>query len=214
MGQVQSDFPIAVTTDFVATDKALEKATQGFTGVSKLPFTKPQLESMDDHLVDWFSQYTARHAFAVALAGIQRKRGIESVRDDNAQAFYADLEARISAIIASSATPVVLVAAGLRADYLSPYRLPEDGDIPAGFVIRPPHHAERALHATVNGVEVYSVPMTSSRYLVLPKEWLSTLRYQRRQGDIGISLVSKSGGVGKLDITFEFGCEFVAPHAD
>jgi hypothetical protein len=210
----RSAFSIAVTTDFVMTDETLEKASQSFAGVSKLPFTKPQLESMDDHLVDWFSQYTARHVFAVALAGLQRKRGIESVRDDNAQAFYADLEARISAIIASGAVPVVLVAAGLHEHYLSPYRLPEDGDIPADFVIRPPHHAERGLHATVNGVEVYSVPMTSSRYLVLPKEWLSTLRYQRRQGDIGISLVSKNKDVGKLDITFEFGCEFVAPDVD
>lgn len=210
----RSDFPIAVTTDFIATDEALEKASQGFTGVSKLPFTKPQLESLDDHLVDWFSQYTARHAFAVALAGIQRKRGIEPVRDDNAQAFYADLEARISAIIASGSTPVVLVAVGRRTDYLSPYRLPEDGDVPAGFVIRPPDHPERALNATVNGIKVYSVPMSASRYLVLPKEWLSTLRYQKRQGDIGLSLVSKNEAVGKLDITFEFGCEFVAPHAD
>lgn len=209
-----SNFPIGVTTNFVATDDALEKASQGFTGVSKLPFTKPPLESMGDQLVDWFSQYTARHAFVVALAEIQRKRGIEPIRDDNAQAFYADLGARMSAIIASGSTPVVLVAAGRRADYLSPYRLPEDGDVPAGFVIRPPDHPERALHATVNGVEVYSVPMNSSRYLVLPKEWLFTLRYQRRQGDIGLSLVSKNEAVGKLDITFEFGCEFVAPHAD
>ncbi len=210
----RSDFPIAVTTDFVATDAVLEKASQSFTGVSKLPFTKPQLESMDDHLVSWFSQYTARHAFAVALAGIQRKRGIEPVRDDNAQAFYADLEARMSSIIASGLAPVVLVASGRRADYLSPYRLPEDGDVPAGFAIRPPDNPERGLHATVNGVEVYSVPMSSSRYLVLPKEWLSTLRYQKRQGGMGLSLISKNGAVGKLDLTFEFGCEFVSPHAD
>ncbi|WP_342129425.1 hypothetical protein [Hydrogenophaga sp. OTU3427] len=210
----QSDFPIAVTTDFVATDEILETASQSFSGVSKLPLTRLQLENMDEHLVDWFSQYTARHAFAVALAGIQRKRGIEPVRDDNAQAFYADLEARMSSIIASGWTPVVLVVAGRRADYLSPYRLPEDGDVPAGFVIRPPDHPERGLHATVNGVEVYSVPMSSSRYLVLPKEWLSTLRYQRRQGDVGLSLLSKNEAAGKLDITFEFGCEFVVPHAD
>ncbi len=212
--QERSDFPIAVTTEFVATHEALEKASLGFTGVSKLPFTEPQLESLDDHLIGWFSQYTARHAFAVALADIQRKQGIEPVRDDNAKAFYADLEARMSSIIASGWTPVVLVATGRRADYLSPYRLPEDGDVPAGFVIRPPDHPKRALHATVNGVEVYSVPMSSSRYLVLPKEWLSTLRYQRKQGDIGLSLVHKNEAVGKLDITFEFGCEFVAPGAD
>jgi hypothetical protein len=210
----RSEFPIGVTTDFVATDEALEKASQGFTGVSKLPFTKPQLESLDDHLVEWFSQYTARYAFAVALAGIQRKRGVEPVRDDSAQAFYADLEARMSAVIASGSTPVVLVAAGRRADYLSPYRLPEDGDMPAGFVIRPPDHPARGLHATVNGVEVYSIPISSSRYLVLPREWLSTLRYQRRQGNIGLSLASKKEAMGKLDITFEFGCEFVAPDAD
>jgi len=210
----QSEFPISATTDFVATDELLEKASQGFTGVSKLPFTNPQLETLDDQLVDWFSRYTARHAFAVALARMQRKRGIEPVRDDNAEAFYTDLEARMSAVIANGSTPVILVASGRRADYLSPYRLPEDGDVPAGFVIRPPDNPERGLHATVNGVEVYSVPMSSSRYLVLPKEWLKTLRFQRRQGDTGLSVLVENEAAGKVDITFEFGCEFVAPPVD
>lgn len=120
----------------------------------------------------------------------------------------------MSSIIASGWTPVVLVAAGRRADYLSPYRLHEDGDVPPGFVIRPPDHSERGLHATVNGVEVYSVPMSSSRYLVLPKEWLSRLRYQIRQGGVGLTLVSKNEAAGKIDITFEFGCEFVGPLAN
>lgn len=206
----QTEFPIAVTTDFVETDEVLEAARQGFTGVSKLPFTSPQLEALDDHLVHWFSQYTARHVFAVALARLQRKLGIEPVRDDHADAFYADLEARIATVVAEGWTPAILVASGRRADYLSPYRLPEDGDVPLGMVIRPPERPERGLHATVNGVEVYAVPMSSSRYLVLPKEWLKTLRYQQRQEATGLSVYAENEAVGKVDITFEFACEFAA----
>lgn len=210
----QTEFPIAVTTDFVATDEVLEKASQGFTGVSKLPFTNPQLETMDDHLVRWVSQYTARHAFAIALARLQRKLGIEPVRDDHADAFYADLEARISAVVVEGWTPAILVASGRRADYLSPFRLPEDGDVPAGVVIRPPDNPERGLRATVNGVEVYAVPMSASRYLVLPKEWLKTLRYQSRQAATGLTVQAESRAEGKLDITFEFACEFAAPSSE
>lgn len=101
----QTEFPIAVTVDFVATDEVLETARQGFTGVSKLPFTDPQLETLDDQFVHWFSQYTARHAFAVALARLQRKLGIEPVRDDHADAFFADLEARIATVVAEGWTP-------------------------------------------------------------------------------------------------------------
>lgn len=209
----QTEFPCAATTDFVATDEILESASQSFTGVSKLPFTNPQLETLDDHLVRWFSQYTARHALAVALARLQRKRGIEPVRDDHADAFYADLEARIAAIVAEGWTPAVLVASGRRADYLSPYRLPEDGDVAAGFVIRPPDRPERGLHATVNGVEVYSVPMHQSRYLVLPKEWLKTLRFQLRQAATGFSVRAEIAAPGKLDVTLEFACEFAEPSA-
>jgi hypothetical protein len=207
----QTEFPIAVTADFVPTDEVLEKASQSFAGVSKLPFTSPQLETLDDHLVRWFSQYTARHAFAVAVERLQRKLGIEPVRDDHAEAFYADLEARIDAVVADGWTPAVLVALGRRADYLSPYRLRDDGDVPEGFVIRRPDNPERGLHATVNGVEVYAVPMSSSRYLVLPKEWLKTLRFQRRQAATGLAVQVESAGVGKLDIKFEFACEFAAP---
>ena len=206
-----TEFPIAVTTDFLATDQVLENASQGFSGVSKLPFTNPQLETMDDHLVRWFSRYTARHAFAIALARLQRKFGIEPVRDDHAEAFYADLEAQTSAVVAEGWTPAILVASGQRADYLSPYRLPEDGDVPPGFVIRPPDNPERGLHASVNGVDVYAVPMSASRYLVLPKEWLKTMRYQSRQAATGVSVQAKEREEGKLDITFEFACEFAAP---
>ena len=206
----QNEFPIAATTEFVATDEVLEAARQRFTGVSKLPFTSPQLETLDDHLVHWFSQYTARHVFAVALAGLQRTHGIEPVRDDHADAFYADLTARIATVVADGWTPAILVASGRRADYLSPYRLPEDGTVPLGMVIRPPENPERGLHATVNGVEVFAVPMSSSRYLVLPKEWLKTLRYQQRQGATGISVHAENEAVGKVDMTFEFACEFAA----
>lgn len=77
--ETQTEFPLALTTDFVATNNVLDPATQGFTGVSKLPFTSPQLETLDDHLVHWFSQYTARQAFAKAVAKLQRKLGIEPV---------------------------------------------------------------------------------------------------------------------------------------
>lgn len=207
----QTEFPIAATTDFVPTEEVLESASQGFTGVSKLPFTNPQLETLDDHLVRWFSQYTARHALAVALARLQRKLGIEPVRDDQADAFYVDLEARIAAVVAEGWTPAVLVALGRGADYLSPYRLPEDGDVAAGFVIRPPDSPKRGLQATVNGVEVYSVPMHQSRYLVLPKECLKTLRFQLRQGATALSVQAESADSGKMDITFEFACEFAVP---
>lgn len=206
----KTEFPIALTSEFVATDDVLESARQGFTGISKLPFTKPPLEALDDHLVQWFSQYTARHAFATALARLQRKLGIEPIRDDHAAAFYVDLQARISAVTAEGWTPAILVASGRRADYLSPYRLPEDSDLPAGFVIRPPDNPERGLHAMVNGVGVYSVPMSSSRYLVLPEEWLKTLRYQKQQGVAGISVHANNEAKGKVDIIFEFACEFVA----
>jgi hypothetical protein len=209
-----TEFPIAVTTDFVATDKVLEKASQGFTGVSKLPFTKPPLEAMDDHLVRWISQYTARHAFSIALARLQRRLRIEPVRDDHAEAFYADLEARIASLVSEGWTPVILVASGRRTDYLSPYRLPEDGDVPAGVVIRRPDNPERGLHATVNGVEVYAVPMSSSRYLVLPKEWLKTLQYRSQAGATGLMVQAVGGAEGKLDITFEFACEFAAPSSE
>lgn len=205
-----TEFPIAVTTDFVATDEVLETARQRFTGVSKLPFTNPPLEMLDDHLVSWFSEYTARHVFAVALAKLQRKLGIESVRDDHADAFYADLEVKIADVVTEGWTPVILVASGRRSDYLSPYRVPEDGDVPAGIVIRPPETPVRGLHAMVNGVEVYAVPMSSSRYLVLPKEWLKTLRYQQRQGTNGLSVHAENEAAGKVDITFEFACEFAA----
>lgn len=209
----QTEFPIAVTADFVPTDDVLDIASQSFTGVSKLPFTSPQLETLDDHLVHWFSQYTASYAFAVALARLQRKLGIEPVRDDHAEAFYADLKARIDAVVDAGHTPLVLVASGRRADYLSPYRLPEDGDVPAGFVIRPPDNPERGLHATVNGVEVYAVPMGTSRYLVLPKEWLKTLRYQRQQGGFGVAVSTEEKAVGKVDLTFQFACEFAGASA-
>ena len=206
----QAEFPIAVTTDFVATDDVLETTRQRFTGVSKLPFTNPRLETLDDHLVLWFSRHTAHIAFSVALSRLQRKRGIEPVRDDNADAFYADLDARIATVKAEGWTPIVLFAVDRRLDYLSPYRLPEEGKVPAGMVIRPPDTSVRGLRATVNGVEVYAVPMSSSRYLVLPKEWLKTLRYQRRQGVIGLSVHAENEGAGKVDITFEFACEFAA----
>jgi hypothetical protein len=206
-----TEFPIAVTSNFVATDEALETDRQGFTGVLKLPFTNPPLETLDAHLVRWFSQYTARYAFAVALSRLQRKLGIEPVRDDKADAFYADLEARISSLIAQNWTPVVLVASGQRKDYLSPYRLREDGGAAEGFVIRPPDNPARGLYATVNGVDVYSVPMHRSRYLVLPMEWMQTLRFQRRQADTGFAARAESSAAEKVDITFEFACEFVTP---
>ncbi len=207
----QTEFPIAATTDFAATDEVLESAHQSFTGVSKLPFTNPQLEKLDDHLVRWFSQYTARHALAVALARLQRRLGIEPVRDDNAAAFYTDLEAKISAVVDAGWTPTILVASGRRADYLSPYRLPEDGEIADGFVIRPPDSPARGLHATVNGIEIYSVPMHQSRYLVLPKEWLKTLRFQLREAANGFSIQADIGNPGKVDITLEFACEYADP---
>jgi hypothetical protein len=207
----QTEFPIAATTEFVATDEVLESNRQSFNGVSKLPFTNPQLEMLDDHLVSWFSQYTARHVFAVALARLQRKLGIEPVRDDHPDAFYADLDARIGALISEGWTPVILVASGRRADYLSPYRLPEDGDVATGFTIRPPDSPQRGLHATVNGVEVYSVPMHQSRYLVLAKESLKTLRFQLRQANTGFSVQAEGAVSGKVDITFEFACEFTVP---
>lgn len=203
-------FPIAVTTDFVATDDVLESASQRFTGVSKLPFTKPQLETLDEQLVHWLSQHTAHRAFTVALEKLQRNLGIEPVRDDHADAFYGDLDARISAVIAAGWTPVILVASGRRADYLSPYRLPEDGDVPSGFSIRPPERTERGLHATVNGVEVYAVPMSASRYLVFPKEYLQTLRYQELPSRIGVMVHAKNESRGKFDISVDFACEFVA----
>jgi hypothetical protein len=210
----QTEFPIAATTDFISTDDALETASQSFTGVSKLPFTNPPLETLDDHLVRWFSQYTALHAFAVALARLQRKFGIEPVRDDHVDAFYADLEAKIAAVLAEGWTPVILVASGLRTDYLSPYRLPEDGNVPAGFVICPPEKPGRGLHATVNCVEVYVVSMSSNRYLVLPKEWLKTLRYQQQKTDTGLSVCAENEVAGRIDIMFEFACEFAVPLKD
>lgn len=203
-------FPIAVTIDFVATDEVLEFARQSFTGVSKLPFTNPRLEMLDEHLVHWFSQHTAHRAFAFALAKLQSKLGIEPVRDDHADAFYADLDARISAVNAAGCTPVILVASGRRADYLSPCRLPEDGDVPSGFSIRPPERKKRGLYATVNGVEVYAVPMSSSRYLVVPKEYLKILRYQEQPGAIGVMVHAKNESRGKCDIWVDFACEFVA----
>lgn len=206
-----SEFPLVVTADFVATDEQIETGRQSFSGVSKLPFTTPPLEELDDQLLGWFSRYTARYVFASALNKLQRKQGIEPIRDDHADAFYADLKSRIDAVEASGQTPIVLVAEGRRVDYLSPYRLPEDGDVPAGFVIRPPNDRESGFHALVNGIEVYAVPMNGNRYLVLPKEWLKTMRFQRKQVDAGLSVTAESKAKGKLDITFEFACEFVTP---
>lgn len=207
----QTEFPIELTASFVATDDALETARQVFTGVSKLPFTSPQLETLDGNLVSWFGEYTARQAFATALARLQRRLGLEPVRDDHADTFFADLGARIAVVAAQGCTPIVLIASGSRTDYLSPYRLPEDGDVPAGFVIRAPDSAKKGLHATVNGVEVFEVPMILSRYLVLPREWLTTLRYQRRYGDLGVSVHAENEVPGKIDIAFEFACEFEIP---
>lgn len=135
---------------------------------------------------------------------------IEPVRDDQADAFYADLDARISAVIFAGWTPVILVASGRRADYLSPYRLPEDGYVPPGFSIRPPERKERGLYATVNGVEVYAVPMSSSRYVVFPKEYLQILRYQEQPRAIGVMVHSKNESRGKCEISVDFVCEFVA----
>ncbi len=83
--------------------------------------------------------------------------------------------------------------------------------MPAGFVIRAPDSAKKGLHATVNGVEVFEVPMILSRYLVLPREWLTTLRYQRRYGDLGVSVHAENEVPGKIDIAFEFACEFEIP---
>lgn len=204
----QTEFPIAVTTNYEATDDVLESASQRFTNLSKLPFTNLPLETLDEQLIHWFSEYTARRAFAVALVNLQRTRGIEPVRDDNVDAFYADLNARISSVTDEGGTPVILVASGRRADRLSPYRLPEDGEVPAGFVIRPPAGTKRGLYSTMNDVEVYAVPMSSARYLVLHKEWLQTLRFQKQQDDIGIMVHVENESQGKVDITFEFACEF------
>lgn len=204
-----SEFPVELTTAFEATDEALEPARQAFTGVSKLPYTNPPLGTMDDHR--WFAQYMGQRVFDVALTRLQRKHGLEPIRDDHAEAFFADLTTRISSVAAEGGAPVVLVASGRRADYLSPYRLPEDGDVPAGVVIRPPETQERGLHAIVNGVAIYAVPMISSRYLVLPKEWLARLRFQRQQGGNGFSVEVTNEAVGKVDLTFAFACEFVSP---
>lgn len=206
----QGEFPIAVTTAFEATDEALETERQGFTGVSKLPFTNPPLETLDDHDVRWFAHYMGQRVFAVALGRLQRKHGVEPVRDDHAEAFFADLATRIRNVAAEGGTPVVLVASGRRADYLSPYRLPEDGDVPAGVVIRPPQIHERGLHAMVNGVAVYAVPMTASRYLVLPMEWLARLRFQPQEGSNAFSVGASNEVAGKADLTFAFACEFVS----
>lgn len=210
----QTEFPIAVTMNYEATDEVLESASQRFTNLSKLPFTNLPLEAPDEQLIHWFGEYTARQAFAVALVKMQRKRGIEPVRDDNVKAFYADLNARISSVTAEGGTPVILVASGQRAEHLSPYRLPEDGEVPTGFVIRPPASAKRGLYSTVNDVEVYTVPMSSARYLVLHKEWLQTLRFQKRQGDIGIVVHAGNESQGKVDISIEFACEFAALPTD
>lgn len=205
----QSEFPIAVMTKFAPTDDLLEKVSQRFTGVSKLPFTTPQLETLDGHLVYWFSKHIAVRGFAIALARLQRRLGIEPIRDDHAEAFYSDLLARIDAFDSANITPVILVASGQRIDYLSPYRLPEDGDLPAGFFIRPPDNPGSDLYATVNGVEVYVVPMISSRYLVLPKDKLTTIHYQKQLGDIGVLVYAENESEGKLDLTFEFACDFL-----
>lgn len=206
-----TEFPVELTTAFEATDEALETARQGFTGISKLPYTNPPLDTLDDHNVRWFAQYMGQRLFDVALTRLQRKHGLEPVRDDHAEAFFADLATRIDSVAAEGGTPVILVASGRRADYLSPNRLPEDGNVPAGVVIRPPETQERGLHATVNGVAVYAVPMTSSRYLVLPKEWLERLRFQRQLGGNGFSVEITNEAVGKVDLTFAFACEFVSP---
>jgi hypothetical protein len=206
----KTEFPIAVTTNYEATDDVLESASQRFTNISKLPFTNPPLEAPDEQLIHWFGEHTAARAFEVALASMQRKLGIEPVRDDNVGAFYADLNARISSVTAEGGTPVILLASGQRVDHLSPYRLPEDGEVPSGFVIRPPASTKRGLYSTVNDVEAYAVPMSSARYLVLHKEWLQTLRFQKRQGDIGIMVNAENESQGKVDIVFEFACEFAA----
>ncbi|MGS0758882.1 hypothetical protein ACVBEH_31490, partial [Roseateles sp. GG27B] len=65
------------------------------------------------------------------------------------------------------------------------------------------------MHSVVNGVEVYAVPMQQTRYMVLPKEWLKSLHFQQQQTARGISVLIKDAGVGKVDITFEFACDFV-----
>lgn len=147
--------------------------------------------------------YTVRSDWRVKLAS-DCKRVHDKGHDPD------DLDARISAVIAAGWTPVILVASGRRADYLSPYRLPEDGDVPSGFSIRPPERKERGLYATVNGVEVYAVPMSSSRYLVFPKEYLQILRYQVQPGAIGVMVHAKNESRGKCDIWVDFACEFLA----
>jgi hypothetical protein len=49
---------------------------------------------------------------------------------------------------------------------------------------------------------------------VLHKEWLQTLRFQKQQDDIGIMVHVENESQGKVDITFEFACEFAtAPDA-
>lgn len=206
-----TDFPVSLTTRFQASDAALEKSQQVFTGVSKLPYTNPPLESLDDGNTRWFAQYVGQRVFAVALARLQKKHGIEPVRDDHAEAFFDDLLMRIDNVTAEGGTPVVLVAAGGRVDRLSPYRLPEDGDVPKGVVIRPPPADEGGLYATVNEVAVYSVPMDRRRVLVLPKEWLSTLRFLSHPGGLGFAVTATAEVAGKIDLTFEFACEFDSP---
>lgn len=62
-------------------------------------------------------------------------------------------------------------------------------------------------------IKAVNEPRNFNGLLVLTNEWSSTLRYQWKQGDIWLSLVSKNEAMGKLDITFEFGCEFVTPDA-
>lgn len=206
-----SEFPIALTTTFEASDDPLETMRQGFTGVSKLPFTNPQLEPLEDHNVRWFAQYVAGRMFAGAVAQLQRKHGLEAVRDDHADAFFADLDARIQKIISDGEIPIVLVADGGHVDYLSPYQIPEDSLAPAGIVIRPPGRAERGLHALVNGVAVYTVPMSSSRYLVLPGRWLEILRFNAQQDNLGFSVEAINEVGERVDLTFKFACEFVSP---
>lgn len=209
--EAESEFPIAVVATFEATGDAAETLQQGFTGVSKLPFTTPQLETLDEHNVRWFAQHMGQCVFASALARLQRRHGLEPVRDDHVEAFFADLMARIETIRSDGATPVVLVAHLRRVDFLSPYRLPEDGEVPSGIVIRPPETQERGLHAVVNDVAVYAVPMIASRYLVVPREWLETLQFTTQQGDCGFSVEATNETDGKVDLTFKFYCKFAFP---
>lgn len=207
-GSESNFFPIALTTDFIPTGEELDSASQSFTGITMLPFTNPPLEPIGEHLVKWISQYLADRVFADAMARLQRQVGIEPVRDDNKDAFFSDLSMRISSIEASGFTPVILVAGGRRLNYLSPYRLPEDGELPEGFSIRPAVGSSRGLLATLNDVEIYSVPMISSRYLVLPKEYLERLRYQKFSNAIGLAIDRKNESKGKFDLKFTFACEF------